>query len=52
MVSNVAHHYDFRKIKDGLMKLVHMDDFNGILDTGQEEKLKAMKDRSKDGKGL
>ena len=34
MVLNVAHHYDFGKIKDGLMESIHMDGFNGILGIG------------------
>ena len=31
--SNLENHYDLRKTKVGLMKLIFIDGFNGILDT-------------------
>ena len=34
MVLNAEHRYNLGKIKVGLMKLILMDDFSGILDTG------------------
>ena len=42
----------FWKKKDGLMGLILMDGFNGILDIVWEEEVKMMKNRLKDGKGL
>ena len=34
------------------MGLIHMDGFNGILDTGKEEDLKMVKEKLVDGKEL
>ena len=42
----------FGKVKDGLMKLILMVGFNGILDIGKEENLKMMKDKLLNGKKL
>ena len=52
MVLNVEHHQDFGKVKDGLMKLILMVGFNGILDIGKEEDLKMIKEKLEDGKEL
>ena len=38
--------------KDGLMKLILMVGFSGILDTGKEEDLKMIKEKLVDGKEL
>ena len=52
MVLNVVHHEDFGRIKDGLIKLILIFGFNGILDIIWVEEVKMIKDKLKDGKGL
>ena len=47
---NVEHHYDFGRKKAGLIKLIHMVGFSGILDIGKVEDLKMIKDKLVDGK--
>ena len=50
MVLNAGHRKDFGKIKIGLMKQIFMVGFSGILDTGQVEDEKMIKDKLIDGK--
>ena len=52
MVLNAGHRKDFGKIKIGLMKQIFMVGFSGILDTGQVEDEKMIKDKLIDGKKL
>ena len=52
MVLNVGHLQGSGRKKTGSMGLIHMDGFNGILDTGKEEDLKMVKEKLVDGKEL
>ena len=52
MVLNAEHFSDFGKIKVELMKQILMVGFSGILDTGQVEDQKMIKDKLIDGKKL
>ena len=45
-------HYDFGKIKAGLRIQILMVGFSGIIETGQVEDQKMMKDKLIDGKEL
>ena len=49
---NAQNRKDFGKIKVGLMKQILMVGFRGILDIGQVEDQKMMKDKLIDGKKL
>ena len=49
---NAQNRKDFGKIKVGLMKQILMVGFSGILDIGQVEDQKMMKDKLIDGKKL
>ena len=52
MVQSVEHHYDFGKIKVGLIKQILIVGFSGILGIGQVEDQKMTKDKLIDGKKL
>ena len=43
---------EFGKVKNGLIKLIHMVGLNGILGIGKEEDLKMIKGKLIDGKEL
>ena len=45
MVLNAELHEDFRKIIIGLMKIIPMVGFSGIIDTGWVEDRKIVKDK-------
>ena len=52
LVLNAEHRYDFGKMDVGLMKQTLMVGFSGILDAGQVEDQKMLKEKLLNGKEL
>ena len=52
LVLNAEHRYDFGKMNVGLLKQTLMVGFSGILDAGQVEDQKMLKEKLLDGKEL
>ena len=52
LVLNAEHRYDFGKMNVGLMKQTLMVGFSGILDGGQVEDQKMLKEKLLNGKEL
>ena len=49
---NVEHHSDFGKKKIGLVKLIHMVGFSGILDIGKKDDFQMIKNKLMNRKEL